>query len=125
MEYREKIIYVFLSGCLLWGQGLWGQKPELVVQTGHSLEINSAVFSPNGDFLLTGGDDKIAILWNSSGQEIQRFIGHDSQVWSVAFSPDADFILTGSSDKTAKLWDISGNELNTFTGHNAPISSVA
>ena len=85
--------------------------------------ISSAIL-PDGKFKLTGGKDKTAKLWDSSGRLLQIFVGHTAQVNAVAFSPDGKLILTGSSDKTAKLWDLSGNRLQTFIGHQHYISYV-
>ena len=112
-------------------------EPRLVVQLGHSGGISSAVYSPDGKFIVSGGiDDKVAILWEAStGREIRRFIGHTNQINSVAFSPDSKFVLTGSGgeyleekdekDFTARLWNISnGNEIRKFEGHTDKINSV-
>lgn len=113
-------------------------EPRLVVQLGHSGGISSAVYSPDGKFIVSGGiDDKVAILWEAStGREIRRFIGHTNQINSVAFSPDSKFILTGSGgdvdssgeriekDYTVRLWEINtGKEVNKFV-HSSPINSV-
>jgi WD40 repeat protein len=95
--------------------------------TGHTGEVFSAAFSPDGTKVLTGSADNTARLWDTdSGTEIRSFAGHWSQVRSVAFSPDGSMALTGSADVTAKLWKTgTGEEIRTFTGHMDEIRSVA
>ena len=94
------------------------QKPELVVQVGHSDRINSVAFSVDGRFVLTGSGDKSARLWETAtGKELRRFKGHSDSITSVAFSADRRLVLTGSSDDTARVWETAtGKELRRFLG---------
>jgi WD40 repeat protein len=72
---------------------------------GHSGPVEGIAFSPNGKYVLTGGDDQTARLWDvQTGAELRRFSGHSDMVHSVAFSPDGKYILTASLDKTARIW---------------------
>jgi hypothetical protein len=101
--------------------------PELMLQTGHSATIHSVAWSGDGQRVLTGSNDKTAILWDaSSGEALRTFMGHRSGVISVALSSDGQRVLTGSNDKTAILWDASSGEaLRTYKGHADSVSSVA
>jgi eukaryotic-like serine/threonine-protein kinase len=89
--------------------------------------VNSAVFSPDGQRILTGSDDKLAKLWDAAtGRELFTLKGHRAEIKSVAFSPDGQRIVTGSEDQTAKVWDaVTRRELRTLRGHRALIGSVA
>jgi WD40 repeat protein len=105
----------------------WAQKPELVVQTGHSGQIFSVAVSPDGKILASGSFDHNIKLWDvSTGVELRVLTGHSFVVESVAFSPDGKTLASASWDRTAKLWDVStGAVMFTFKGHSAVVNSVA
>jgi WD40 repeat protein len=104
---------------------LQAQTPRLVVPVGHTDEIASVSFSPDGKHVLTGSRDKTAKLWDISGREIATFAWHSNTISAVAFSPDGKFILTGSEDHTAGLWEISGSRIHTLRGHGSAVKAVA
>ncbi len=63
-------------------------QPVLMAPMGHSQMVLSAVFSPNGRYVLTGADDTTAQLWETAtGREVRRFEGHEKGVYAVALLP--------------------------------------
>jgi hypothetical protein len=99
---------------------------------GHTNDVNSVSFSPDGRRVLTGSWDNTARLWDAAtGRELRRFEGHTGSVNSVSFSPDGRRVLTGSgdlfsNDNTARLWDAAtGQELRRFEGHTGWVWSVS
>lgn len=85
--FMKPKIYILFSFLFFFMVGARGQKPELVVQTGHKENVNSVAFSPDGQYVLTGSADRTAKLWDLYGQELQTFIGHGASVHGVAFLP--------------------------------------
>ncbi|HEY9703387.1 MAG TPA: WD40 repeat domain-containing serine/threonine-protein kinase, partial [Allocoleopsis sp.] len=94
--------------------------------TGHSQEINSVNFSPDGRFLASGSKDTTIKIWEiTTGKELHSFTGHLDGVMSVNFSPDGRFLASGSLDKTIKIWEVNtGKELRTLKGHSQGIRSI-
>ena len=79
-----------------------GSKPE-----SDSGYIYSAIFSPDGRYIVTSGYGA-ASLWDiQSAREIRTFQGHSDMIRSVGFSRDGKYLATGSEDKTVKVWDVS------------------
>lgn len=93
----------------------------------HEDAVWSAVYSPDGQTIASGGFDQVVRLWDSSGNPIgQPFTGHTDDIWSVAFSPDGQTIASGSSDQTVRLWDRQGNQLGSpLSGHGGHVKTVA
>jgi hypothetical protein len=89
--------------------------PMTVSLEGHSGQVSSVAFSPDGRTLASGcyDTDSTIKLWDTaSGNEIRTLEGHPYSVWSVAFSPDGRTLASGSYDSTITLWDTaSGKEI--------------
>ncbi|MBN3922196.1 serine/threonine-protein kinase [Nostoc sp. NMS4] len=94
---------------------------------GHSSDVNSVAFSPDGTTLASASDDKTIKLWNPvSGQVIRTLEGHFNWIWTIAFSPDSKILASGSADKTIKLWNVeTGKLIRTLDGNSDGVTSVA
>jgi WD40 repeat protein len=69
--------------------------------------LHTAVFSPDGEHILTGESFPFftARLWSVQTGDVRRiFLGHTWSIHAVAFSPDGHWILTGGDN--VRLWDI-------------------
>ena len=95
-------------------------------------DVDSVIFSPDGEYLVTISDDNTARLWDLQGNLVRTLIdqsnlhsaGFQTNLHSIAFSPDGKYIVTGSSDDTTGLWDFQGN-LVIKLKHQSDVVSVA
>jgi WD40 repeat protein/tRNA A-37 threonylcarbamoyl transferase component Bud32 len=94
---------------------------------GHTGQVNSVCYSPDGSRLATGSGDGTAKVWDArTGQQLLTLKGHTLPVTSVCFSPDGSRLATGSHDSTAKVWDArTGLELFPLKGHALPVTGVS
>ena len=88
--------------------------------------LRKALFSPDGQLVLTALNDNTARIWKTDGNEFTTLVGHENQVTAAAFSPDGRLVATGSLDGTAKIWSLAdGRAIATLRGHTGPLTDVA
>lgn len=90
-------------------------------------EVNAIAFSPKGNIIVSGNEDKTIQVWDIDAKTMQHCLtAHTRSVTSVAFNPDATILATASDDKTIKLWSADTfQEILTLTGHTNAIKSLA
>jgi WD40 repeat protein len=70
------------------------------------LTHNSVValaFSPDGRFLVTGGRDRTARVWDLTGREL-ALVRHDAPLVAVAFAANGDRLVTVAADRRVRAW---------------------
>lgn len=107
-------------GCEQMGQLLvweWQSETYAMKQQGHSNNMNCLAYSPDGQYIVTGGDDGKVKLWNTlTGFCTVTFTEHTSAVSHVLFSHNRKFIVSASLDGTARAYDLTRyRNFKTFT----------
>jgi WD40 repeat protein len=100
--------------------------------------LKSAVFSPDGQKVLTMSLDRLSgdvqqakprfehavRLWDAvTGRELV-VLRHEGAISNAALSPDGRKVATGLEDGTARMWDAAtGAELAVLRGHEGPVDN--
>jgi WD40 repeat protein len=95
--------------------------------------VRSVNFSPDGDWLASGGDDGIVYLWSLLAKEPTPISlkGHRSRIRSLSFSPDPQrpWLASGGDDGKVLLWGLRDKDHHTLItsleGHIRAVRSVA
>lgn len=97
-------------GCSGLGQLLvweWQSESYVFKQQGHFNNMNSLAYSPDGQYLATGGDDGKVKVWNTnSGLCFVTFTEHSSGVTEVAFTSSGFVVVSASLDGTVRAFDL-------------------
>jgi WD40 repeat protein len=78
-------------------------KPVLTFK--HEDDVATAVFSPDGKFILTASWDYTARVWSvATGKQVGPVMKHSNAVNSAVFSDDGKWVLTTAWDSSCHLW---------------------
>jgi WD40 repeat protein len=106
----------------------------LYTYNGHSDEVRTVIWSPDGIHVVSGSTDKTAQVWTTTWQDglinggaaRVTYHGHARSVNSACWSPDGLRIATASLDGTVQVWDAAtGNFIFTYSGHTNWVRAVA
>ena len=82
------------------------RRQRLLLMAAGTATSKSIRYSGNGRFIVTGGGDGIARIWDArNSRELVTLAGHRDTVVDASFSRGARSVITASLDGTARLWD--------------------
>ena len=95
----------------------------------HGKGVAAVAFSPDGKYVVSGGEDGTARVWEAdTGKEIARMTHDDDRfevVFSVAFSADGKYVVSGSIYYDIIVWEAAtGREIRRIINHGE-MTSVA
>ena len=91
----------------------------LHVLKGHSKDIIKAIYSPDGNEILTYSDDLTIRIWDAGTGDVKKVLkGHTNSLMDVKFSPDGKFVVSAAADNTIRLWDIRSSSPVLVLGRN-------
>ena len=71
----------------------------------HRSGISCLAYSPNGRFLISGGDDGVVSVWDAqTGQARRKLTGPWDRMLSLAVSNDGQFLAGGTREGKVLLW---------------------
>ncbi|MDA1050578.1 MAG: WD40 repeat domain-containing protein [Planctomycetota bacterium] len=108
---------------------LWDAANGNLIATleGHTSNVWSVAFSPDGQTLVSSGYDGKVIVWSVAEKKSTATLEkHKGWCRSVAFHPGGKQFATAGEDGTAVVWDLEGpKEAKEWKAHEAAIYQVA
>ena len=100
---------------LVWD---WQSESYILKQQGHLDCINALTFSPDGQRIVTAGDDGKIKVWDlQSGFCVVTLTEHSSGVTACEFAKKGNVLFTSSLDGSIRAWDlIRFRNFRSFTG---------
>jgi eukaryotic-like serine/threonine-protein kinase len=77
---------------------------QLAAFRGHIGAVTSALFSPDGRFVVTASDDQTARVWDAATGKEVHLLRHKSRVQFAVMMPDGRRVATASD--TVRIWDL-------------------
>ena len=99
---------------------------------GHTTEVTTVRFSPDGKKIATSSWDKLILVYSvKTGETLCELKGHQGGVNSVVWTSDGQYMASGAWDFTVRWWDCSSSDLSewklqaTLRGHSRTVQGVA
>lgn len=77
--------------------------------------------------IVTGGNDKTAIVFNSSSEQIVATLkGHTKKLTCAIYHPEEDVVITSSADSTIRVWSVSQQQQIQFLKiHESSVTGIS
>ena len=91
----------------------------------HEILIASLSFFPNGNTLVSAGQDSLVKFWTIPNGALFRSISTDAVPVQVAVSPNGKFIAVAMAGGHLELWSADGGTRRALVGHTDTVNGVA
>src|SRR5262249_45261013 len=101
------------------------ERPEPVLQSGHTTSIRAIAISTDSRLVASGGLDDTIKIWNISERKLWRTLeGRFGPVEALAFSPDGRLLASGSAAGLTLFDVLTGSEIRNITACDAVLNET-
>uniref|UniRef100_UPI00358DE2B2 cell division cycle protein 20 homolog n=1 Tax=Myxine glutinosa TaxID=7769 RepID=UPI00358DE2B2 len=94
----------------------------------HHQEVCGLAWSPNGQYLASGGNDHAVSIWPTSGSRpVHTFTHHHAAVKALSWCPWLNNVLAtggGTIDQHIRIWNVSSGNCLSATGTGSQVSGI-
>ena len=89
-------------------------------------EVCKTVYSKNNNYVLSGGNDNNAIIFDFRNYKILKSISHKGAIKGLSINTNENYLVTGggNKDKMIKLWDLKKVKQISETKANSQITAL-